>query len=777
MPILEKIKLIFFWFMRGPFWLLFGLFLGFVVPYFWHLDRLVRDRFADLKFAVPSRVYARPLSFSSGQSLTKSSLVAELVASRYRELELASEPGSYQVSGSNFIIVTRPFTDLNGLQPSQAIRVELANGKIKKLQNAYSGSKLDGVKLDPARIATLYGTKQQERRYIRLEEVPPIVVKTLIAVEDRKFYQHVGIDPLGIVRALGKNVVAGEMVQGGSTLTQQLVRSLFLNRAVKLSRKINEASLAILIEARFSKERILEAYINEVYLGQQGAQEIHGLAAASEFYFGRELSGLQVHEVAQLVGMIQGPSLFDPRRSTVPVKARRDLVLAVLAEQKIINRADQKLATSKAILVASKGGLPKNRYPAFMEYVRAQIQRDFPDAALQSEGMTIHTTISPAAQFAAEAAVADQIKSLGRNGADLQAALILSNAQTGAIEAMVGGRDANEQGFNRALRAQRPIGSLIKPFVYLVALAQPDLYSVSSVLNDRAITLKQRGGKIWKPANSDNREHGDVNLVDALAQSYNLATVRLGLDVGLEKIAKVMEALVPGSKVQRLPSITLGAVDMSPIQIAQAYQYLASDGKLMPLVAVRGVLDRNGRALSRYSTGKGPQDLVQASRLVTYALQQTAKRGTAAALVNLGLGDLHVAGKTGTSNDLRDSWFAGYTGSHLAVVWMGRDDYKQTKLYGATGAMRVWARLIKDIPTTALRPDFTDDPQMVWINPYNNTLTDPQCEGAVQRPFVRGYEPNEYAGCAVEYMEDWFGIGDEPSSDSAENLNSEVEQD
>ena len=743
---LERLRPIWRW-LRAPFWLGLGLLLGFGVPYLIAMDRLVRTRFAELTFDEPSRVYARPLALAPKRPLTPDALLQELAASRYREVDVPLQPGTFHHEGGKFEIATRAFAGAQGQVPAQRLKLAISGGRIASLADAGTGKGIQGAFVDPARIATLYGARQEERRVVRAQDVPPLLVAALQAVEDRDFAHHHGIAPLAILRAAWVNLTAGEVVQGGSTLTQQLVRNLFLSRTQSLSRKANEATLSLLIEARFSKARILEAYLNEIYLGQQGGQAVHGVAAASEFYFGHDLASIDLPEIALLIGLIQGPSLHDPRRFPDRAKARRAVVLGVMEETGLIKAADRATANKAPLGVTPAGALPRNRYPAFLDLVREQIRRDFPDSTLRSDGLTVLTTLAPATQNYAEAAVVERLKALGKNGETLQAAVVVTQSRTGAIEAVVGGRDPGEQGFNRAVRAQRPIGSLVKPFVYLVALAQPQSWSLMTTLSDRAVSLKQPSGKTWNPANVDNTEHGDVALIDALANSYNLATVRLGLELDVARVKRVLEALIPGALVNPNPSLLLGATDLSPLQVAQAYQYLAADGHPMALYAVSAVIDAAGRPLARHAEQPSPGDLVSASRLVTFALQQTARAGTAAALQGLGLGKLEPAGKTGTSNDQRDSWFAGYTGAHLAIVWLGADDNRQTGLYGSTGAMRIWAALFTKLPTEPLRLPLGDDPVLAWVDPSQQSLTEPECPGARQLPFARGFAPAGLGGC------------------------------
>ncbi|MDZ4814251.1 MAG: penicillin-binding protein 1B [Pseudomonadota bacterium] len=766
--LLPILALIYSW-CRIPLWLVVGVGLGFGLPYAWYLNKLVRAGFESLSYELPSRVFARPLRLARGVPMSAEALRIELDAARYRKVDSIFEAGTYSVDVNDFQIRTRAFNDGEGEHPEVRLSVRLASGSVSAIEDLASGQKVELASVDPARIATLYGKSRQERRLVKVDEVSPLLVNTLLAVEDKHFYSHYGIDPWGIARALWVNLRAGETVQGGSTLTQQLVRNLFLDRRQRYTRKFNEMGLALLIEWRYSKKRILEAYLNEVYLGQQGGQAVHGVAAAAEFYFGREHNALAPNEVAMLVGLVQGPSLFDPRREPALAIKRRNLVLREMGQAKLISAVEVAAEQRQQLAISKTGALAQNRYPAFLDLVRAQLGRDYAESALRSEGLSIFTSIAPSTQHFAERSVVEKIKTLAKDTTGLQAAMVVSHARTGAIEAVVGDRDANRPGFNRAVTASRPIGSLVKPFIYLVALAQPERYSLMTPLDDSAITIRQKGGKVWQPRNSDNQEHGTVALIDALAKSYNLATVRLGLAVQVQKVERVLETLIPGADISPHPSLLLGATELSPLQVTQAYAYLAADGRMVGLSAVTAVLDRNGRPLSRYASSDNAGELVAAARLVSFALQETGRTGTASELGGLGLGRLQAAGKTGTSDDKRDSWFAGYTGSHLAVVWLGRDDNTRTTFYGATGAMRLWAGLFQNLPTEPLRINYSGNPEMHWVNPQSQSETDRECEGARSLPFVSGHAPREYQGCGFSSFNDWFNSRTTDDDDEAES--------
>lgn len=740
--------------------LLLGLGLGFLGPYVWVADRQLQEAFGRLTWQVPTRVLARPLELAPEQALSAAALEAELAAARYVRDETARRPGSYARDGASFVIFSRGFIDLDRSWPSQRIELSLGGGRVRGLKA--DGQAAARVRLEPARIATLYGETQEERRLVRLEEVPVLLVTTLQAVEDRDFKRHIGIDFKGILRAAWVNLRHGELRQGASTLTQQLVRNLYLSREQSLSRKLKEVLYALIMEARFDKRTILEAYLNQVYLGQQGGQAVHGVAAGADFWFGRELNQLSESDIALLVGLIQGPSLHDPRRNPESALARRNRVLAQMLETGLIDPATHEAARARPLGVTGSGSLSRNRYPAFMALVRDQLQRDYTSADLRGAGLTVLTTLSPAAQEAAEAVVASQLQALEqKHRPALQAALVLSDTRNGEVLAIVGGRDPRDHGFNRALDARRPVGSLLKPFVYLLALAQPGRYALATPVEDTPLQLRLPGNRTWSPENADGRSHGRVTLREALIRSYNQATVRIGIEVGVERLARLLDVLAAIEAAPH-PSLLLGAVDLSPLQVAQAYQFIASGGQLQPLRAVRGVLDAKGVALQRYDQAPAPPqrgDTI-AARLVSIALQGAVNEGTARALGSGGLGWLNAAGKTGTSNDSRDSWFAGYTGSHLAVVWVGNDANAPTGLHGSTGAMKVWSGLFQRLPTLPLKVD-EDGLEWAWVNTDAFALTESDCPGAQRYVFVAGHLPENYRNCRMARLRQWFGTGEQ----------------
>jgi penicillin-binding protein 1B len=747
--------------LRIPFWIGMGLLVGFVLPYTLVLNKRVQDRFNDLVFAVPTRVYARPLPLAAGMPMTPAALELELTFAGYSADGHGQVAGSWVKQGGRYTISSSGYAGPDGGELPKRIRVTLGKGVVQSVQDATGGKNIALTHLDPARIATLYGASQEERRFVHLADVPPLLLSGLQAVEDRDFKHHIGIDFGAIVRAAYANLRAGHTVQGGSTLTQQLVRNLFLSRDQTLARKVNEALMSLLLEAHYSKGRILEAYVNDVFLGQQGGQAVHGFGAASEFYFGRRLQDLRPQEIALLVGMVKGPSYYDPRRAPKRAMTRRNLVLQEFFDTGLITAGQLNAAQAAPLDIVKNGQLPHNRFPAFMDLVRSQITADFDEQALRDGNLSIFTTLDPAAQLYTEQAITGTLKGLGKRGDGVQAAAVVTDAHSGSVLAVVGSRTPGDPGFNRALDARRPIGSTIKPFVYLVALTQPERWNLASLMDDSPVSMRQPDGSMWTPQNDDHRSHDPLTMVDALAHSWNLATIHLGLAVGLPRIQAFLESFGV-TDVNPTPTLLIGAIDLAPVQVAHLYQYLAADGHAMPLVAVRGVLDGNGRTIKRYQVQGGKGEYQEAVRLTTWAMQQVAEYGTASAIGNSGLAWLHAAGKTGTSNDMRDSWFAGFTGEHLAVFWMGRDDNKPTTLFGASGGLRAWRDLFARLPTRPLSAAPGEGLEMAWVDPTNGKRTESQCQGAQQVPVVAGSLPADTEGCFWQGIQSLFGGGDQP---------------
>ena len=721
---------------------------GFLVPYTLYLNHQVSERFAALQWQIPTRVYARPLQLRPQLAMDVRTLKTELDAAGYQDDGAGERPGSYAADGGRFTISSRGYADVDGQVPARRLQVTLSGGRVAGLRDAGSGKAVKAARLDPARIATLYGQRQEERRLVRIDEVPELLVTGLQAVEDRDFAHHHGIDVSGMARAAWVNLLAGEKRQGASTLTQQLARSglLGIGKEQTWTRKFNEILYAIILESRYDKRTILETYLNQVYLGQRGGQAIHGMASGAEFWFGRELGDLSTEQVALLIGLVKGPSHYDPRRHPERALERRNIALSMLHDTGLVDDAEYERARAAPLGVTKQPGVAAaNRFPAYIDLVRRQLANDYPESALQGAGLAVLTGMSPSAQAYAEGAVVRAAEALQTGKRPpLQAGVVVTDVHAGDVLAVVGGRDVATHGFNRAVEAKRPVGSLLKPYVYLLALAQPQRFSLASFVEDTPVTVQLARGKTWSPDNSDNTSHGTVRLVDALAHSYNQATVRIGMQVGPQRLAQLVKVLA-GIEAEPNPSLILGSTDQSPYAMAQLYQFLASGGEIQPLHAVRGVLDPQGALIKRYDSAAPPAqkgDAV-AARLVSVALQYAVTSGTGRPLIRDGRGKLAPAGKTGTSNDSRDSWFAGYTGDHLAVVWVGNDQNQSTGLYGATGGMRVWSDIFARLPSAALE---LDDEGIDWRWVEGSYSTDAGCPGTRRFAFVAGYAP-PYRAC------------------------------
>ncbi len=507
--------------------------------------------------------------------------------------------------------------------------------------------------------------------------------------------------------------------------------------------------MALLLEWHYDKADILEAYLNEVFLGQQGNHAIHGFARASDHYFGLPLAQLEPHQVALLVGMVKGASLYHPRRNPERATARRNDVLAVFAETGLLTDEEARAYQARPLDVTPGAGFSGNRYPAFVDLVRDQLQRDYRENDLRSEGLRIFTTLAPSEQAAAEAAIVDGLRDLAARGLpeELQGALVLADVDSGEVRALVGDRQPRARGFNRALNARRQVGSVIKPLVYLMALEHPDRYSWLTTVEDEPITLRQADGTLWTPSNYDNRSHGTVTLLEALTRSYNQATVRLGMAIGLTEFVDKLRQLGVTRDVPVVPATLLGAVELSPLEVAQLYQPLAAGGFNVALRAVTAVQTPQGELLSRYPLRLQPLERRDAVAVLNYGLTRVVAEGTASALPGLLGQDALIAGKTGTTNERRDSWFVGYTRDRLAVSWVGLDDNRPAGVTGSNAAMRVWSRLFRELPLAPVVLDMPEGAYWTWVERDTGLLTGAQCDDAVQMPFVDGSAPRDRSRC------------------------------
>ena len=716
-----------------------------------YLDAVVQEKFSGKRWTIPAKVYARPLELFVGQKLSKDDFLIELDALGYRRESVANGPGAASVNGNTVDLNTRGFQFYENMEPAQRVRVRFSGDYVAGL-SAANDAKLAVVRLEPLLIGGLYPKNLEDRILIKLDQVPPYLLDTLVAVEDRDFYHHFGVSPKSIARAVWVNTSSGAMRQGGSTLTQQLVKNFFLTNERSLSRKLNEAMMAMLLELHYDKKEILEAYLNEVFVGQDGQRAVHGFGLASQFFFSQPLSELKLHQVALLVGMVKGPSAYNPRRYPERALQRRNLVLDLLAEQGVATPEAVEAAKKMPLGVTKRGSLADSSFPGFLDLVKRQLRQDYRDEDLTEEGLRIFTSFDPILQMKAEASMADTFKRLGgRKGADeVEAAMVVTNPETGEVQALIGSRQAGFAGFNRAIDAVRPIGSLVKPAVYLTALEKPSQYTLTSWVQDEPFSVKGADGQVWKPQNYDRRAHGTIYLYQGLANSYNLSTAKLGLELGVPNVLKTIGRLGVEVDWPAFPSMLLGAGGMSPMQVATMYQTLANGGFNTPMRGIRSVLTAEGEPLKRYPFQIQQRFDPGSVYLVQNAMQRVMREGTGRSVYNVLPSSLNLAGKTGTSNDSRDSWFAGFSQDLLAVVWLGRDDNGKTPFTGATGALQVWTSFMRKADPLPLDMPMPDNVVQAWLDPHTGQGSDSSCPGAVQMPYIRGSEPAPGAACGGE---------------------------
>ncbi len=716
-----------------------------------YLDVTVRARFEGKRWALPARVYARPLELYPGLSLRPADLTAELALLGYRESSHPKEPGTYRRRNRALDLVTRPFVFGDGPQDAVSLTVEFDDRGVSALIDRGENGSVHLVRLDPALIGGIYPGKNEDRVLVQLNEVPQHLIDALVAVEDHRFYSHYGIDPRGIARAIIATA-SGDSVQGGSTLTQQLVKNFYLSAERTVKRKLTEMVMAVLLEIHYSKDEILETYLNEVYLGQDGNRAIHGFGLAAPFFFDKPLSQLSIPEAALLVGMLKGPGYYSPRSHPKRALKRRNLALAEMAEAGFIDDGQLGSVQTAPLGVVDRPPRGTSPYPAFLNLVHRQLQRDYRDEDLRSEGLQIFTTLDPRVQRAAEGALSKRLAALekGRRmkAKTLQGALLVTSTQNAEVQAVVGGRDPRFEGFNRALDALRPIGSLVKPVVYLTALQHPQSYTLATRLDDSPLVLQQPGTDDWAPQNYDKEFHGQVPLRTALAHSYNVSTVRLGLELGVPQVMANLRRLGVDRDLPEYASSLLGANALSPLEVTQIYQTIASGGFRTPLSTIREVLTAEGESLQRYPLNVEQTIDGAPLYLLTVAMQEVVREGTARQLGKFLPMPLDTAGKTGTTDDFRDSWFAGFTGDRLAVVWVGRDDNKPTGLTGAAGAMTVWGDMMAGLdPEPLILPEL-EHIEAVWIDQVSGLRSDRGCRDAIELPFIAGSAPTESAPCA-----------------------------
>lgn len=742
-------------------WLLRLLVLGalFLVALLFWLNSEIEQKFSNHEWTIPAKVYARPLELYVGSQLSRQELKQELELLGYKKAGSTNSAGSFVQQRSGIAFHTRGFQFGDGFERALRVQARWSGNELSQLSTA-AGENLDLIRLEPLQIGGIYPGQNEDRLLVELSDTPKGMLDCLLAVEDRGFYQHPGISLRGISRAMLVNLRQGRFTQGGSTLTQQLVKNLFLTQDRTLSRKLAEIPMALMLERKADKDEILQMFINEVFLVQDGNRAVHGFALASQYFFNQPLQELLPHQYALLVGMIKGPSYYHPGRHPDRAKRRRDLVLSIMAEQGIMSEQEAEYAKQLPLGLNMRPSRSV-RQPAYLDLVRRQLSEDYRLEDLQTEGLRVFTNFDPLVQLAAEKslelAFADIDKRPARQeqgkqftAPSLDAGMLVSGSTTGDVVAVVGGRKPRFAGFNRALDARRPIGSLVKPAVYLTALEQPDRYTLASYIDDERFELPLADGSIWAPDNFDHESHGSVTLLEALSRSYNQASAALGMQLGIPAVRSTMKDLGVTADIPELPSLFLGAVELSVMEVAAMYQTIASGGFNTPLRAIREILDANGDPVKTYGLDIEQKIAPDTVHLLQYALQETMRNGTGRSAYQFLPDTLATAGKTGTSNDQRDSWFAGFSGDYSAVVWMGNDDYETTSLTGSTGALRAWSYLFRAISRESLEFVRPSGVSYAWTDRETGLLSAEHCRNADYLPYVSGTEPIRQAACAEQ---------------------------
>lgn len=697
---------------HGWFWLLVKLAIVFAVLlaiYGVYLDQKIRSRIDGKVWQLPAAVYGRMVNLEPDMPISKKEMVQLLTATQYRQVTAMTRPGEFTVQANSIEMIRRPFDFPDSKEGQVRARLTFDGDHLETIENIENNRQFGFFRLDPRLITMLSSPNGEQRLFVPRSGFPDLLVDTLLATEDRHFYEHDGVSLYSIGRAVLANLTAGRTVQGASTLTQQLVKNLFLSSERSYWRKANEAYMAVLMDARYSKDRILELYMNEVYLGQSGDNEIRGFPLASLYYFGRPVEELSLDQQALLVGMVKGASIYNPWRNPKLALERRNLVLRLLQQQNVIDQELYDMLSARPLGVQPRGGVISPQ-PAFMQMVRQELQAKLGDKVKDLSGVKIFTTFDSVAQDATEKAATEGIPVLKkqRKLSDLETAMVVVDRFSGEVRAMVGGAEPQFAGYNRAMQARRSIGSLAKPATYLTALSQPNQYRLNTWIADAPISLRQPNGQVWSPQNDDRRFSGQVMLVDALTRSMNVPTVNLGMALGLPAITDTWQKLgVPKDQLHPVPAMILGALNLTPIEVAQAFQTISSGGNRATLSALRSVIAEDGTVLYQSYPQAERAVPAQAAYMTLWTMQQVVQRGTGRQLGAKYPG-LHLAGKTGTTNNNVDTWFAGIDGREVVITWVGRDNNQPTKLYGASGAMSIYQRYLANqspIPLVLTPPE------------------------------------------------------------------------
>ncbi|WP_343188803.1 penicillin-binding protein 1B [Buchnera aphidicola (Neophyllaphis varicolor)] len=647
---------------------------------------------------LPSYIYSRTIEFTVGSAFSKEKVISILECNYYHQSINLTHPGEFVIHKDSIDLIRRSFNFPNQFENKIYARIIFQGNWIIKIKNLYDDTNIKLLKLDPKLIGLLNFNNNHQRLFFPISEFPSVLINMLLVTEDKNFYTHDGISFYSILRAFIVNIYAGKTIQGGSTLTQQLVKNFFLSHEKSFLRKLNEVYMAVIMEFCYSKNRILELYLNEVYMGQVNNNELHGLPLASIYYFGSYINELNIDQYALLVAMVKGASLYSPWNNITLSLQRRNLVLFLALKNKVINQFVYNKNVLLPINVYYKNDVIKPE-PSFIQLVKYELLYKLKYSIEYLNGLKIFTTFDPLSQYNAEKAVKNVIPLLNKkqNLSDLETAMVIVNKFTGAVNGILGGSNPEFAGYNRALQARRSIGSLAKPVIYLTALSEPDKYGLNTLLKDESLEIKLDNFNIWKPLNNDCKFSKQIILLDALSYSVNIPTVNLSISLGFKKLIKSWILLGISKKhLNYFPSASLGAINLTPFEISQVFQTIANKGKKSILFSIDCIMNNNQKIIYSHVYKYNQVISPQASYLILYAMQQVVANGTARSLNNL-FPNFGIAAKTGTTSNLVDSWFAGINFDQVVLTWIGRDNNKTTKLYGASGAMKIYSSYLNGI--------------------------------------------------------------------------------
>lgn len=717
----------------------------------------------------PLRIYSAPFFLAPGLSLVESGLFDRLHQLEYHRVSHTPRAaGEYSRNAESVEIFLHAQPDRR--LPAGIVRLSVIDGVVTEVLSLPDRQPVPWVSLEPVIISGMRAGSRQIREWIPLERIPPLMVQTLLAVEDRRFFSHYGIDPIAVGRALWVNITRGAVVQGGSTLTQQLAKNLYYSPKRTMRRKFQELMAAVVLEWKYRKEDILESYLNEIYLGQAGAVSIYGIGEAAHRYFGKSLDELSIEEMALIVGLVKGPNSYSPVRNPEQAMERRNVVLRRLREQDVVTEEVWTKAVKQPVKVVL-GHDALTDAPHFVDYVIREVEEGTGTGI--PEGAKIFSTLDPWIQHMAVKALQRGLDKLEASHSaikeseqPLQGAIVVMETKTGRILAMVGGRDYRLSQFNRAVQAYRSAGSLFKPFVYLAAFEASreqgaDGLTPASLLDDKPVTLESGTGP-WSPQNYDRQYRGQVTVRTALEQSLNVPAVRVAHRVGLRPFISLMRAFGVTAPMPNNLSVALGSSSVSLLEITSAYAGLSNGGVAIRPIAVSDMVHETDEVPWSQVVDRRQAASPQGTFLVTSLLKGVIDRGTGAKARILGVQG-PVAGKTGTTDGYRDAWFIGYTADLAIGVWVGFDNERPIKLTGAQAALPIWSELAVKL----FRPDQQDFdvPEGLAerrVDPKTGQLATSQCPEKITEFFIMGTAPTVYCevhgGGLWERLKQTFGV-------------------